>query len=100
MKQMLINLHRKPHGDITPQKKVQSPPAKAQSSSSVNLTLEREAENIFVPKPTLFVSTIKFFLMFCLDHGHSVIADSYSCQLQIGKFLEMLRWSQGGTSSS
>lgn len=70
MKQMLINLHGKPQGDILPQKKVQSSLAKAQSSSSVSLPLEREAENVFVPKPTLFVSTISSFLkkMFSVDH--------------------------------
>ncbi|KAL8189934.1 UNVERIFIED_CONTAM: hypothetical protein K2H54_028367 [Gekko kuhli] len=56
MKQMLINLHGKPQRDTLPQKKVQSPLAKAQSNSSVNLPLEREAENVFVPKPTLFTN--------------------------------------------
>ncbi|XP_077200111.1 progesterone-induced-blocking factor 1 isoform X2 [Paroedura picta] len=56
MKQMLINLHGKPHGVTLPQKKDQSLPTKAQSSSSVSLPLEREAENVFVPKPTLFTN--------------------------------------------
>ncbi|XP_060089520.1 progesterone-induced-blocking factor 1 [Heteronotia binoei] len=56
MKQMLINLHGKPQGDTIPQKKVQSLPAKVQSSSSFSLPLEREAENVFVPKPTLFTN--------------------------------------------
>ncbi|XP_048350076.1 progesterone-induced-blocking factor 1 [Sphaerodactylus townsendi] len=60
MKQMLVNLHGKPHGkphaDSLPQKKVKSQPAKPQPSSSVNLPLEREAENVFAPKPTLFTN--------------------------------------------
>ncbi|XP_054830039.1 progesterone-induced-blocking factor 1 isoform X1 [Eublepharis macularius] len=56
MKQMLINLHGQPHGDNLPQKRVKNQPAKARSGSSVNLPLEREAENVFVPKPTLFTN--------------------------------------------
>lgn len=54
MKQMLISLHDKPHDDTLPQKQGRNLPAKA---TWVKLPLEHEEGNVFVPKPTLFVST-------------------------------------------
>ncbi|KAJ6652921.1 hypothetical protein lerEdw1_010499, partial [Lerista edwardsae] len=57
MKQMLISLHDKPHDDTLPQKQGRNLPAKATWKPSVNLPLEHEEGNVFVPKPTLFTNT-------------------------------------------
>ncbi|NXE10479.1 PIBF1 factor, partial [Lophotis ruficrista] len=60
MKQILISLHGKryeqnlPHSHID----VKSATAKNKRNHSVKLLPEHEEENVFTPKPTLFVSTI------------------------------------------
>uniref|UniRef100_A0A8C0FI56 Progesterone immunomodulatory binding factor 1 n=1 Tax=Bubo bubo TaxID=30461 RepID=A0A8C0FI56_BUBBB len=60
MKQILISLHGKRYEQTLPQSHtdVKSSTAKNKSSPSVKLLPEHEEENVFIPKPTLFVSTI------------------------------------------
>uniref|UniRef100_A0A8C3HB94 Progesterone immunomodulatory binding factor 1 n=1 Tax=Chrysemys picta bellii TaxID=8478 RepID=A0A8C3HB94_CHRPI len=60
MKQILISLHGKRYGENLPQSHsdVRSLTAKHKSNPSVKLPAEHEEENVFIPKPTLFVSTV------------------------------------------
>ncbi|NWX10364.1 PIBF1 factor, partial [Caloenas nicobarica] len=60
MKQILISLHGKRYEQHLPQSHidVKSATAKNRSNSSVKLLPEHEEENVFTPKPTLFVSTM------------------------------------------
>ncbi|KAF1506380.1 Progesterone-induced-blocking factor 1, partial [Megadyptes antipodes antipodes] len=60
MKQILISLHGKHYQQNLPQSHVdvKSATAKNKSKPSVKLLPEHEEENVFTPKPTLFVSTI------------------------------------------
>uniref|UniRef100_A0A8C4UIW5 Progesterone immunomodulatory binding factor 1 n=1 Tax=Falco tinnunculus TaxID=100819 RepID=A0A8C4UIW5_FALTI len=60
MKQILINLHGKRYEQNLPQSPidVKSVTAKSKSNPSVKVLPEHEEENIFTPKPTLFVSTM------------------------------------------
>ncbi|NXK87724.1 PIBF1 factor, partial [Formicarius rufipectus] len=60
MKQILINLHGKRHEHNLPQSHidVRSAAGKNKSNPSVKLLPEHEEENVFTPKPTLFVSTM------------------------------------------
>uniref|UniRef100_A0A8C4KLE1 Progesterone immunomodulatory binding factor 1 n=1 Tax=Dromaius novaehollandiae TaxID=8790 RepID=A0A8C4KLE1_DRONO len=60
MKQVLISLQGKCYEQNLPQSHtdVKSVTAKSKSSPSVKLLPEHEEENVFTPKPTLFVSTI------------------------------------------
>ncbi|NXI50435.1 PIBF1 factor, partial [Chloroceryle aenea] len=60
MKQILISLHGKSHEQSLPQSHIdaKTATAKNKSSPSVKLLTEHEEENIFTPKPTLFVSTM------------------------------------------
>lgn len=60
MKQILISLHGKRYEQNLPQShiEVKSATAKNRSNPSVKLLLEPEEENVFTPKPTLFVSTM------------------------------------------
>lgn len=74
MKQILISLHGKRYEQNLPQSHidVKSATAKNKSNPSVKLLPEREEENVFIPKPTLFVSTMinskchKLFLVILL----------------------------------
>ncbi|KFO72562.1 Progesterone-induced-blocking factor 1, partial [Cuculus canorus] len=60
MKQLLISLHGKHYEKNLPQSHidVKSATAKDKSNSSMKLLPEHEEENVFTPKPTLFVSTM------------------------------------------
>ncbi|NXC72319.1 PIBF1 factor, partial [Anhinga anhinga] len=60
MKQILLSLHGKRCEQNLPQSHidVKSVTAKNKSSPSVKLLPEHEEENVFTPKPTLFVSTM------------------------------------------
>ncbi|NXC31240.1 PIBF1 factor, partial [Campylorhamphus procurvoides] len=60
MKQILISLHGKHYEQNLPQSHidVRSAAGKSKSNPSVKLLPEHEEENIFTPKPTLFVSTM------------------------------------------
>ncbi|NWU75496.1 PIBF1 factor, partial [Onychorhynchus coronatus] len=60
MKQILISLHGKHYEQNLPQSHtdVRRATGKNKSNSSVTLLPEHEEENIFTPKPTLFVSTM------------------------------------------
>jgi len=60
MKQILISLHGKCYEENLPQSHtdVKSATAKNKSNLSVKLLPEHEEENVFRPKPTLFVSTV------------------------------------------
>ncbi|NXL64753.1 PIBF1 factor, partial [Chordeiles acutipennis] len=60
MKQILISLHGKHYEQILPQSHidVKSATAKDKSNPSLKLLPEHEEENVFTPKPTLFVSTL------------------------------------------
>ncbi|XP_017684100.1 PREDICTED: progesterone-induced-blocking factor 1 isoform X1 [Lepidothrix coronata] len=60
MKQILISLHGKRYEQNLPQSHtdVRSATGKNKSNPSVKLLPEHEEENIFTPKPTLFVSTV------------------------------------------
>ncbi|NXJ75658.1 PIBF1 factor, partial [Trogon melanurus] len=60
MKQILISLHGKRYEQNLPQSHidVKSATAKNTSNPSVKLLPEHEEENVFTPKPTLFVSTM------------------------------------------
>ncbi|XP_027502682.1 progesterone-induced-blocking factor 1 isoform X3 [Corapipo altera] len=60
MKQILISLHGKRYEQNLPQSHtdVRSATGKNKSNPSVKLLPEHEEENIFTPKPTLFVSTM------------------------------------------
>ncbi|NWS13774.1 PIBF1 factor, partial [Pachyramphus minor] len=60
MKQILISLHGKHYEQNLPQPHtdVRSATGKNKSNPSVKLLPEHEEENIFTPKPTLFVSTV------------------------------------------
>ncbi|NXP16407.1 PIBF1 factor, partial [Scytalopus superciliaris] len=60
MKQILISLHGKHYEQNLPQSHidVRSAARKNKSNPSVKLQPEHEEENVFTPKPTLFVSTI------------------------------------------
>ncbi|NWR73830.1 PIBF1 factor, partial [Centropus unirufus] len=60
MKQILINLHGKQHEQKLPQPHLdmKNVTAKNKSNPSVKRLPELEEENVFTPKPTLFVSTM------------------------------------------
>ncbi|KFU94052.1 Progesterone-induced-blocking factor 1, partial [Chaetura pelagica] len=60
MKQMLISLHGKRYEQNFPQSRtdVKIATAKYRSNPSAKLLPEHEEENVFTPKPTLFVSTM------------------------------------------
>ncbi|NWQ74978.1 PIBF1 factor, partial [Columbina picui] len=60
MKQILISLHGKRYEQNLPQSHidVKSATAKNRSNPSVKLLPEHEEENVFTPKPTLFVSSM------------------------------------------
>lgn len=60
MKQILMSLHGKRYEQSLPQSHidVKSATAKNRSNPSVKLLPEHEEENVFTPKPTLFVSTM------------------------------------------
>ena len=72
MKQILISLHGKRHEQNLPLPHidVKSANAKNKSNPSVKLLPEHEEENVFTPKPTLFVSTmIRVSAISFFDHS-------------------------------
>lgn len=59
MKQIIINLHGKRYEQNLPQSSIDVKNATGKKSNPlVKLLSEHEEENIFTPKPTLFVSTM------------------------------------------
>lgn len=66
MKQILISLHGKHYEQNLPQSHidVKSVTAKNKPNPSVKQLSEHEEENIFTPKPTLFVSTMSAISFF------------------------------------